>query len=115
MMKVAIYIDVKNEEELNEKMDKVNAEYYEYDETKLNNEENKKLKEKLYETLLIISEYHDDLIPEKKDSIETLITNFFYWADEYNDNYLGFNEEDDNLDKIDKYLLEEYTFNRHSY
>ena len=62
-------------------------------------------KKHLYNNLSIISEYHDDCIPKKKDSFETLVEKYLYWADEYNDSY--FTEKDEvGKDRFSSYLVQ---------
>ena len=48
-----------------------------------------KFKEMLYDRLDGLATYHDDIRCKKKDSIQTMLENFFYWVDEYNDGFLG--------------------------
>ena len=62
-------------------------------------------KKHLYNNLSIISEYHDDCYPCKRDSFKTLVETYIYWADEYNDGY--FPEKDEvNTDRYSAYLVQ---------
>lgn len=70
--------------------------------------ERKEWKQRLYDTLDTISDYHDELRPRKKDSLETLLEAFFCWAEDYNDGYLGFSEEEAKDDRFLKWLLQEW-------
>jgi len=71
----------------------------------------KELKDRLYWMVDEKSEYHEDLIPKKSMSLDDLMELYFYWADEYNDGYLGY-DENDCEDDIDKYLLVKYEMYR---
>lgn len=76
-------------------------------EIKLTKEEKKELKEHLFNSIYMFSEYHDDITATKRDSLATLIKTFCYWAEEYNDGY--FSERDTaNTDKLNAYLVQEY-------
>ena len=44
-------------------------------------------KEELFKHLDMLSEYHPDIAPKKRDSEETLLEKYFYWVTEYNDGY----------------------------
>lgn len=64
-------------------------------------------KEYLYYTLCILGEYYDEICPEKRDSLNTLLEKFLYWADEFNDGY--FSERDKaNTDRYCAWLVQEY-------
>ena len=66
-------------------------------------------KKNLYNTLYMLSEYHSELYPRKRDSLCTLLESFFYWADEYNDGY--FREMDDvKIDRYAAWLVEEKVY-----
>ena len=63
-------------------------------------------KENLYNTLYFLAMERPEFAPRKRDSLSTLLENFFCWADEYNDGY--FREMD--YAKTDRYcawLVEE--------
>lgn len=76
------------------------------EEIKLTREEKRELKKDLYETLNMMSEYHDDLRPKKRDSLDTLVESYCYWADKYNDGYMPEVEDTDN--KLSMYLVQEF-------
>ena len=68
---------------------------------KLTRVEQKELKAYLYESLYTKSEYHYDLCPQKRDSLDTLVEKYCYWANEYNDGYMWeMDEKDDRLAEI---------------
>lgn len=74
---------------------------------KLTREEKRELKEYLYADLVTKSEYHYDLYPCKKDSLNKLMQKYFYWGDEYNDGYIPeVDFEEDNRMAI--YLAQEF-------
>jgi hypothetical protein len=76
-------------------------------EIKLTREENGELKNILYNDLLTKSEYHYDLVPNKRESLDGLMKKYFYWGDEYNDGYIP--EEDyDKGDRLAMYLVQEF-------
>ena len=64
-------------------------------------------KEMLRNSLLIICEYYPDLYPRKRDSFETLLEKFFYWASEYNEGYFG-ERDDADTDRYCAYLVQQY-------
>lgn len=70
-------------------------------------QEKQELKKRLYDQLDALSEYHEDLAPEKSMSLNDLMEAYFYWGDEYNDGYLGF-DTGDCEDKLDCFLLQEF-------
>ena len=70
-------------------------------------EEKKEWKENLYNTLCILATDRPQFAPRKKDSLNTLLESFLYWAEEYNDGY--FSERDEaNTDKYCAWLVQEY-------
>ena len=73
----------------------------------LTREEKRKLKEWLYSELCTLSEYHYDLYPSKRDSFNKLMTQYFYWGDEYNDGYIP-EERYANEAKLFAYLVQEF-------
>ena len=73
----------------------------------LTDEEKAKLSDNLYDILWELSEYHDDLEPSQFNTLQERMDAYFYWGDEYNDGYLGW-DENDVEDKIDAYLLQEF-------
>ena len=75
-------------------------------EIKLTREEKRELKEYLYDSLMIMCEYHYDLEPYKKDSLKTLVEKYCYWANEYNDGYMRQMDESNN--RLAKYMVQEY-------
>ena len=76
-------------------------------EIKLTREEARELKEYLYSDLMDKYEYHNDLYPCKRDSLNSLMAKYFYWGDEYNDDYIP--EEDyDKDDRLSMYLVQEF-------
>lgn len=76
-------------------------------EIKLTREEKRELKEWLFDELDMLCEYHYDLRPLKRDSLDTLMSKYFYWGDEYNDEYISV-EEDANENKLAAYLVQEF-------
>ena len=70
-------------------------------------EERKQWKENLYNSLNLISDYHDDLAKKKRDSLKTLKTNYFYWADTFNGKYFP-EMKNANTDKYCAWLVQEY-------
>ena len=75
-------------------------------EIKLTREEKRGLKEYLYEMLSTMCEYHADLYPSKKDSLNTLVEKYCYWAKQYNEGYMS--QMDDNDNKLSAYMVQEY-------
>lgn len=74
---------------------------------KLTREEKRELKEWLYSKLETLCEYHYDLHPSKRDSLNSLMEKYFYWGDEYNDGYIS--EEDyDKNNRLAMYLVQEF-------
>lgn len=62
-------------------------------------------KERLYNKLMILSDYHEELRPRKNDTIPMLLESYFYWADEYNDGYF---RELDETDAFACWIKDEY-------
>ena len=77
------------------------------DEIKLTREEKRELKECLYSDLMVKCEYHNDLYPCKRDSLNSLMTKYFYWGDEYNDDYIPEENCNEN-DRLSMYLVQEF-------
>ena len=75
---------------------------------KLTREERIKLKEYLYKDLDMKSEYHADLLPNQRDSLQTLMTKYFNWGDEYNNDYIP-EARYVNEDRLCAYLVQEFT------
>ena len=73
----------------------------------LTREEKRELKEYLYGSLMTMSEYHEDLRPRKRDSLQRLVETYCYWADEYNDKYMPEMEE---TDRLSTYLVQEFKY-----
>ena len=69
-------------------------------------EEYREWKQWLYNTLYMLSEYHSELYPRKRDSLYTLLESFFYWADEYNDGYIR-EMDDAKIDRYSAWVVEE--------
>lgn len=84
------------------------------EEITLTSAEQKQLKDKLYQIVDAKAEYHEDLIPKKSMGLADLMELYFYWGDEYNDGYLGYDESTCE-DKFDKYLLQEFKKYRGEY
>lgn len=76
-------------------------------EIKLTREEKRELKEYLYSNLMDKAEYHYDLYPYKRDSLNTLMSKFFYWGDKYNDEYIS-EEKYVNESRLSAYLVQEF-------
>ena len=73
--------------------------------------EKKEWKEYLYNTLMFLATERPDFRPRKKDSLETMLESFLYWADEYNDGY--FNEKEDvDTDRYSAWLVQEQLSNQ---
>ena len=64
-------------------------------------------KEYLYNTLCMLCEYHDEIYPRKRDSLNVLLEKFLYWADEYNEGYFSERDEAD-TDRYCAWLVQEY-------
>lgn len=67
--------------------------------------------QELYDNLWGLAEYHEDLEPKRRDTIEDLLEKFFYWVDEYNDGFFGWYLRDcEDQEEIDFYnfLVREY-------
>lgn len=47
----------------------------------------KTFKKELFGLLDHLSEYHPDIAPKSKDTINDLLEKYFYWVTEYNDGY----------------------------
>ena len=63
-------------------------------------------KECLYNTLLFLATERPEFHPRKKDSLETLLNSFLFWANEYNDGY--FIEKDDaDTDRYSAWLVQQ--------
>lgn len=76
-------------------------------EIKLTREEKRELKEYLYDSLMTKAEYHYDLEPNKRESLDSLMEKYFYWGDEYNDGYIP-QEDYDKDDRLAMYLVQEF-------
>lgn len=76
-------------------------------EIKLTREEKRKLKEWLYSELDTLAEYHYDLYPSKRDSLNSLMRKYFYWGDEYNDGYIPATDYDTD-DRLYMYLAQRF-------
>ncbi len=64
-------------------------------------------KKNLYNSLMFLATERPEFRPRKRDSLNTLLESFFYWADEYNDGY--FSEKDSaDTDKFSAWLVQEY-------
>ena len=64
-------------------------------------------KTRLYERCQSLSEYYDNIAPKKKDSLNTLLEKFFYWAEEYNGGYFS-EMEDVETDRYSAWLMQEW-------
>ena len=69
--------------------------------------EKKEWKGYLYNTLCFLATERPDFRPRKKDSLNTLLDSFFYWAEEYNDGYFSERDEAD-TDRYCAWLVQEY-------
>ena len=69
--------------------------------------ERKEWKENLYNSLCFLALERPDFWPRKRDSLETLLESFFYWADEYNDGYFS-ESEDAATDRYCAWLVQEH-------
>jgi hypothetical protein len=72
----------------------------------LTKEEKKELKEYLRWRLEDLAEYHSELYPSGRASLDTLLKSYFYWGSEHNDNYLG--EGEDPANRVSMYLAQEF-------
>lgn len=55
----------------------------------------KSFKRELFYLLDELSEYHPDIAPNSKDTVNDLLEKYFYWVTEYNDGYSNELEEPD--------------------
>lgn len=63
-------------------------------------------RQNLYNTLTFLATERNEFQPKKKDSLETLLRSFLYWADEHNDGY--FSEKDEaNTDRYCAWLVQQ--------
>ena len=109
-MQVSITVDVKDLEELKTLQNRLGVESeYELIETVLTKEEKRELKEHLFESLRFIAMERPEFYPRKKDSLKTLMSSFFCWAQTYNDGYFLEREDVEN-DKLCSYLVEQYEY-----
>ena len=76
-------------------------------EIKLTKEEKRELKAYLYSDLDMKSEYHANLMPNKRESLDSLMEKYFYWGDEYNDDYIP-EEMYVDEDRLSAYLVQEF-------
>ncbi len=70
-------------------------------------EEKREWKQFLYNSLLFLATERPELYPRKKDSLNTLLESFLYWAEEYNDGYFTERDEVDS-DRYCAWLVQEY-------
>ena len=109
----SLYNQIKNDFMLNGGKNKSDIPKYIYeilyDSTEIipTRKEKAEWKTSIYNTLILISEYHDDLRPRKKDSFDTLIDSYLYWVDEYNDKYLP-EKGAEAVSKRCAYIVQEY-------
>ena len=76
-----------------------------------NKAEKKKWKNYLYNSLCFIATERPEFQPKKRDSINTLLESFLYWAEEYNDGY--FTERNEaHTDRYCAWLVQEYEKNQ---
>lgn len=73
----------------------------------LTREEKRNLKEWLYSELCSLSEYHYELYPSKRDSLNKLLKQYFYWGDKHNDGYIP-EERYADEEKMFAYLVQEF-------
>ena len=64
-------------------------------------------KKNLYNTCKFLATERPELAPRKKDSLNTLLETFLYWAHEYNDGYF-IEREDAPNDRYAQWLVEQY-------
>ena len=69
--------------------------------------EKKEWKEYLYNALMFLATERPEFRPRKRDSLETLLESFFYWADEYNDGYFTERDEAD-TDRYCAWLVQKH-------
>lgn len=70
-------------------------------------EERREWKQYLYSTLCFLATERPEFAPRKRDSLNTLLESFFYWASEYNDGYFSERDEAD-TDRYCAWLVQEY-------
>ena len=74
----------------------------------------KEWKDNLYSTLWFLATERPEFMPQKKESLNSLLESYFYWADKYNDGY--FPEKDEaNKDRYCAWLVQEYNYNYRGY
>ena len=70
-------------------------------------EERREWKQCLYNTLCFLATERPEFAPRKRDSLNTLLESFFYWASEYNDGYFSERDKAD-TDRYCAWLVQEY-------
>ena len=76
-------------------------------EIQLTRKEKKELRRLLFYRLNRISEYHNNIMPRKRDKLDFLMVTYFHWGDAYNDGCIP--EKGKNADdKLSLYLAQEF-------